>query len=266
MKTIKLYHVDAFTDRIFSGNPAAVCMLDAWLDDETMQSIGNENNLSETAFVVPTGNDFEIRWFAPTAEVDLCGHATLASAFVLFNIYQYPDTIIRFHSLRSGWLAVEKKADMLFLDFPTDSIGCVPEEQNIRIEKCIGIKPVESYKGKTDYMAVIDNEKSLQFLQPDFTEIAKLDARGLIVTAKGDEVDFVSRFFVPRLGINEDPVTGSAHTTLLPLWSKKLGKNNLIARQLSKRGGQLVCKYKNDRCLIGGKAKLFLTGEIYLNE
>jgi len=262
MKTIKLYHVDAFTHHLFSGNPAAVCVLDTWLDDELMQSIANENNLSETAFVVPYGQDFEIRWFAPAAEVDLCGHATLASAYVLFDILHFPDVIIRFHSPRSGWLSVEKKEEMLFLDFPTDKIIAVPDEENTRLEKCIGIKPVESYKGKTDYMAVIDSEEALQALQPDFLEIAKLEARGLIVTAKGNAVDFVSRFFVPRLGINEDPVTGSAHTTLLPLWSKKLCKNRLIAKQLSMRGGQLVCDYKDDRCLIGGKARLFLTGEI----
>ena len=264
MKTMKLYQVDAFTERLFSGNPAAVCVLDSWLNDELMQSIANENNLSETAFVVPCGKDFEIRWFAPTVEVDLCGHATLASAFVLFNLLHYPDSIIRFHSLRSGQLSVEKKEDMLFLDFPTDTIVAVPEEENTRIEKCIGMTPVESYKGNTDYMAVIENERSLHSLQPDFIEIAQLDARGLIVTAKGEEVDFVSRFFVPRLGINEDPVTGSAHTTLLPLWSKKLHKNKLIAKQLSKRGGQLVCEYKDNRCLIGGKARLFMTGEIIL--
>jgi len=264
MKTIKLYQVDAFTDNLFSGNPAAVCVLDTWLDDDLMQSIANENNLSETAFVVPNGKDFEIRWFAPIAEVDLCGHATLASAFVLFNILHYPEITIRYHSLRSGWLSVEKQEDKLFLDFPTDTIVAVSEEDNTRIEKCIRIKPVESYKGKTDYMAVIDSEKSLQTLQPDFIEIAKLEARGLIVTAKSDEVDFVSRFFVPRLGINEDPVTGSVHTSLLPLWSKKLFKNRLIAKQLSKRGGILFCEYKDDRCLIGGKARLFLTGDITL--
>ena len=264
MKTIKQYHVDAFTDRLFSGNPAAVCVLDAWLDDELMQSIANENNLSETAFVVLRGKDFEIRWFAPAAEVDLCGHATLASAYVLFHILHVPDDIIRFLSPRSGWLSVEKKEYMLSLDFPTDTITAVSDDENARLEKCIGMKTVESYKGKTDYMAVIDSEQSLQALQPDFLEIAQLEARGLIVTAKGDTADFVSRFFVPRLGINEDPVTGSAHTTLLPLWSKKLRKNRLIAKQLSKRGGQLVCEYKDDRCLIGGKARLFLTGEIIL--
>jgi len=265
MKKINIYQVDAFTDKIFSGNPAAVCMLDSWISDDLMQSIGNENNLAETAFVVPKGEDFEIRWFTPTVEVDLCGHATLASAFVLFNIYNYPSSLIQFHSPRSGLLTVEKNGDMLFLNFPTDKLETLQDDENLNIEKCIGIKPLELYKGKTDYMALIDNENSLQNLQPNLIEISKLKARGLIVTAKGNDVDFVSRFFAPQDGINEDHVTGSAHTSLLPLWSKKMGKNKFIARQISKRGGQLVCEFKNDRCLIGGKARLFLTGELTLD-
>ena len=265
MKKIKIYQVDAFTDKLFSGNPAAVCILDTWISDELMQSIANENNLAETAFVVPNEQNFEIRWFTPTVEVDLCGHATLATAFVLFNIHQYPNSLIKFHSPRSGQLAVEKKEDMLFLDFPTDKLEALTEEQNAIIEKCIGTKPLEVYKGKTDYIAVIDSEKSLQTLQPDLHEISKLKARGLIVTAQGDNVDFVSRFFAPQSGIDEDPVTGSAHTSLLPLWSKKSGKNRLIAKQLSQRGGHLVCELKNDRCMIGGKARLYLTGEINID-
>ena len=265
MKKIKIYQVDAFTDKIFSGNPAAVCILDSWISDELMQSVANENNLAETAFVVPNGQGFEIRWFTPTVEVDLCGHATLATAFVLFNIHNYPCSFIKFHSPRSGMLAVEKKDDMLFLDFPTDKIEILSVEQNLIIERCIGTKPLELYRGKTDYIAVIDNENSLLNLQPNLMEISELKARGLIVTAKGDGVDFVSRFFAPQSGINEDPVTGSAHTSLLPVWSIKLGKNRLIASQLSKRGGQLVCELKNDRCLIGGKARLFLTGELTLD-
>ena len=265
MKKIKIYQVNAFTDKLFSGNPAPVCILDTWISDELMQSIANENNLAETAFVVPCGQDFEIRWFTPTVEVDLCGHATLATAFVLFNIHNYPGSLIRFHSPRSGLLAVEKKDDMLFLDFPTDRLTVIVEEQNAVLEKCIGTKPLELYKGKTDYIAVIDSENSLRNLQPDLNEISKLKARGLIVTAKGDNVDFVSRFFAPQSGINEDPVTGSAHTSLLPLWSKKLNKSRLIANQLSKRGGLLVCEFMGDRCMIGGKAQLYLTGELTLD-
>jgi len=261
----KIYQVDAFTDRLFSGNPAAVCILDTWISDEMMQSIANENNLAETAFIVPVGQDFAIRWFTPTVEVDLCGHATLATALVLFDVHHYPNSLIRFHSPKSGVLAVEKKDDMLFLDFPTDKIERLTEEYHPAFEKCIGTNPVELYKGKTDFIAVIDNENLLRNLQPDLNEISRLKARGLIVTAKGNKVDFVSRFFAPQSGINEDPVTGSAHTSLLPLWSKKMGKNRLIAHQLSKRGGQLVCEFKNDRCLIGGKARLYLTGEIILD-
>jgi len=265
MKKIKTYKIDAFTDKLFSGNPAAVCILDSWLSDELMQLIAFENNLPETVFVVPREQTFEIRWFAPSAEVDLCGHATLASAYVLFNILNYPDSFINFFSPRSGRLAVEKKGDVLYLDFPTDKLDELSKEQSLILEKCIGITPLESYKGKTDYIALIDSESAIQNLQPDLIEISKLNARGLIVTAKGDNVDFVSRFFAPQIGINEDPVTGSAHTSLTPLWSKKLGKNKLVASQLSKRGGQLTCEYKNDRCLIGGKARLFLTGEIILD-
>jgi len=265
MNRIKIYKLDAFTDKIFSGNPAAVCMLDHWINEEWMQLVANENNLAETAFVVPVGQDFEIRWFTPTVEVDLCGHATLATAFVLFNIHDYPGSLIRFHSPRSGLLAVEKKGDMFFLDFPTDKIEILPAEQSPMIERCIGTKPSEIYKGKTDYIAVIDNERTLLDLQPDLLEISKLKARGLIVTAKGNSVDFVSRFFAPQSGINEDPVTGSAHTSLLPLWSRKLDKKRLIANQLSKRGGQLFCEFKNDRCLIGGKVRLYLTGELTLD-
>jgi len=264
MMKIKMYQVDAFTDRLFSGNPAAVCILNEWINIELMQSIANENNLAETSFVVPKGQDFEIRWFTPAVEVDLCGHATLASAFVIFNLLDYPGNKIRFHSRVSGLLSVEKTEDMLFLDFPTDKLERMPEGQNIMIEKCIGIKPLELYKGKSDYLAVIENERSLKSLQPDLKEISELDARGLIVTAKGDTVDFVSRFFAPQLGVNEDPVTGSAHTSLTPFWSERLGKNRLIANQLSARGGQLVCEFRDDRCRIGGKARLFLTGEISL--
>lgn len=265
MQKIRIFQVDAFTNNLFSGNPAAVCILDEWLSDELMQSISNENNLAETAFVVPKDNDFEIRWFTPTIEVDLCGHATLASAFVLFNNLGFTGDVIRFYSHRSGWLLAKKENDRIYLDFPIDSLVRLANEQNNIIRKCIGIEPLEIYKGKTDYIAIIENESDLLNLQPDLEAIASLNARGLIVTAKGDEVDFVSRFFAPQSGINEDPVTGSAHTSLLPLWSKKLGKNKMNANQLSKRGGQLVCELINDRCSIGGNAKLYMVGEIYIN-
>ncbi len=264
MGKIKLYQVDAFASTLFSGNPAAVCVLDSWIDDKLMQNIGSENNLAETAFLVPRGKDYEIRWFTPSIEVDLCGHATLASAFVLFDVLGYSGSAIKFYSLRSGLLTVTKKDDLLMMDFPTDDLELLAEEQNAKIEACIGLKPIETYKGKTDFITVIEKESDLKNLQPDLHEVSKLKGRGLVVTAKGDDVDFVSRFFAPQTGIPEDPVTGSSHTSLLPLWSKKLGKTSLVARQLSKRGGQLFCEFKGDRCLIGGNAKLYLTGEIYL--
>lgn len=264
MQRVKIYQVDAFTDKLFSGNPAAVCISDNWLNDGLMQSIANENNLAETAFVVQKGNVFEIRWFTPTTEVDLCGHATLASAFVLFNVSGYPDQVIRFHSPRSGPLSVTKNGEMFYLDFPTDTLELITVKQDV-IAACIGIKPIEVYKGKTDYIAIIESESALKNLNPDLKEISGLSGRGLVVTAKGDHVDFVSRFFAPQSGIDEDPVTGSAHTSLLPIWTKKLGKNHFTAHQLSNRGGQLTCEFKGDRCLIGGKARLYLTGEINLD-
>ncbi len=259
---MKIYQVDAFTDTLFSGNPAAVCVMDAWLDDELMQSIANENNLAETAFVIPKGDDYEIRWFTPTVEVDLCGHATLASAFVLFNILDYPNPEIRFHSIRSGLLTVSKEDEKLFLDFPSDTLQKVEGELVGFVEKCIGIKPKELLKGKTDYIAIIENEEQLRELSFDLREIVKLEARGLIVTSKGDSVDFVSRFFAPQAGVDEDPVTGSAHTSLIPIWYERLGKRNMKARQISKRGGQLFCEFRDERCRIGGNARLYLVGEI----
>lgn len=264
MQRIKIYQVDAFADKLFSGNPAAVCILDKWPDDGLMQSIGNENNLAETAFVVSRGDDFEIRWFTPTTEVELCGHATLASAFVLFDVLNYPGSLVRFHSRENGLLKVSKEGDLLFLDFPTDTLEVISGAPIGMVERSIGVKLLELYKGRTDYLAVIDHENSVRNLEPDFEKISKLDARGLVVTARGEQVDFVSRFFAPQSGINEDPVTGSAHTSLLPFWSRKTGKNKFVARQLSKRGGQLLCEYRNDRCLIGGEARLYLAGEIFV--
>lgn len=264
MRKIPIYQVDAFTDRLFSGNPAAVCILDSWPDEAWMQQVAAENNLAETAFLVARGEDFEIRWFTPSVEVDLCGHATLASAYVIFNELQYPGTTLRFHSRNSGELMVEKREELLILDFPTDSLKPVNDEDLFQnLEQCLGIRPTGLLRGKSDMLAVMENENTVRILQPDFGAISKLDARGLIVTARGDQVDFVSRFFAPQVGVNEDPVTGSAHTSLIPYWSDKLGKKKLTARQLSKRGGDLICEDREQRCLIGGKARLYLTGEIF---
>jgi PhzF family phenazine biosynthesis protein len=262
MNKIKMFQVDAFTDKLFSGNPAAICLLEKWLNDELMQSIAAENNLAETAFVVAKNGSFQIRWFTPTVEVDLCGHATLASAFVLFNCLDYKESQVKFFSPRSGELSVLQQKDILLLDFPTDILR--PADEYEQIARCIGVSATEVYRGKTDDLAVIENEGVLVNLRPDFTEISKLPARGLIVTAKGEDVDFVSRFFAPQSGIDEDPATGSAHTSLIPLWAGKLSKKEMKSKQLSRRGGSFTCLYKDERCLIGGKAKLYLTGEIQI--
>jgi len=260
MQKIKIFQVDAFTSHLFGGNPAAVCLLDQWLDDGLMQSIATENNLAETAFVVRDGHHFQIRWFTPTVEVDLCGHATLASAFVIFNHTDFQMEEIIFHSHCSGELRVKKDGRKLFLNFPADEFSRC--ENLPEITKGIGITPVEVYRGKTDYMAVLGSEVEVQNIKPDFVTIEQMDARGLIVTAPGNTVDFVSRFFGPQYGVNEDPVTGSAHTTLIPFWAIRLGKNGLRARQISKRFGDLDCLNAPPRVIIGGEAQLYLTGEI----
>ena len=257
---IKTYTVDAFTEDLFGGNPAAVCLLDHWIADELMQNIALENNLSETAFLVKKDDLYEIRWFTPTMEVDLCGHATLASAFVLFEFYKVNENQINFFSQRSGELKVFKESSKLFLDFPTDKLNKV--DSFTEIENGIGITPIEVYKGKTDYIAILETEEDIRKIKPNLSEISKLNARGLIVTAKGNNVDFVSRFFAPQSGVNEDPVTGSAHTSLTPIWSKKLERKELNALQLSKRGGTLICRNETERTYIGGQARLYLEGII----
>jgi PhzF family phenazine biosynthesis protein len=259
---MKLYQIDAFTKSIFSGNPAAVCPLDEWLTDEIMQKIAAENNLAETAFYVKNGAKYEIRWFTPTVEVDLCGHATLAAAFVLFNYENLNDNLIHFHSHRSGDLTVTKEGDLLSLNFPADTLK--PVQLTNQIFAAFDIKPQLAFKGKTDYLFLFKNEEEIINLKPSFETILKLDARGVIVTAKGKTSDFVSRFFGPKLGINEDPVTGSAHTTLIPYWARQLNKTKLSAVQLSERKGYLECEYLGQRVAISGQAKLYLTGEIYL--
>lgn len=257
---IKLYQIDTFTDKVFQGNPAAICVLDKWIDEEKMQMISAENNLAETAFVVKKGNDFEIRWFTPSVEVDLCGHATLAAAYVLYEYYNYKTDEIVFHSHTSGKLSVNKKDDLLTLNFPTDTYQKI-ETPQVLID-AFGLKPTEAFKGKTDYLLMFECQKIIEDFKPDLDLIAAVGGRGVIVTAQGEQTDFVSRFFAPQAGINEDPVTGSAHTTLTPVWSKKLKKENLTAKQLSKRQGDLKCKYLGDRVEITGKAVTYLIGEI----
>ncbi|MBK5719520.1 PhzF family phenazine biosynthesis protein [Dysgonomonas sp. Marseille-P4677] len=262
MSKYKLYQVDAFTDKLFSGNPAAVCPLSEWIDDGIMQKIAMENNLAETAFYVKKGEQYEIRWFTPNIEVDLCGHATLASAFVLFQYENHQGELIDFYSPRSGALKVTKNAKGFTLDFPVDEYHKISISEDII--SCFNRKPIEVYKGKTDYMLVFENETDIVNITPQLENIKKLNARGVIITAKGKNVDFVSRFFAPQSGINEDPVTGSAHTTMTPYWAVKLNKNDLSAIQLSDRRGYLQCRFLENRVEISGQAKLYLTGEIHI--
>ena len=257
---IPIYQVDAFTNERFKGNPAAVCPLDKRLPDAVMQNIAAENNLAETAFVVPSGNEYEIRWFTPTVEVDLCGHATLASAYVLFNELGFAGDQINFISHRSGPLSVTKNGSILALNFPVDTLSELP----LKPEFAMGLSqtPRAVYKGKSDYLFVYDTEAEIMALQPDFEALKSHNVRGIIVTAPGENTDFVSRFFGPACGVNEDPVTGSAHTTLTPYWASVLGKMELTARQLSQRTGDLTCKLLGDRVEIAGEAVLYLRGEI----
>lgn len=259
----KLYQVDAFTNKIFSGNPAAVCPLEQWLPDDTLQKIAMENNLAETAFYVKQEAHYEIRWFTPTVEVDLCGHATLAAAFVLFNHEHHAGDIIQFYSQRSGALTVSKQGALLTLNFPTDSLQEVALSDTLI--HCFNIKPLTALKGKTDFLLVFENEDQVAGIIPEYSAIAKLPARGVIITAKGRQADFVSRFFAPQSGINEDPVTGSAHTSLTPYWAGQLGKNELNAVQLSERKGYLHCRYLKERVEISGEGRLYLSGELYLS-
>jgi len=257
---IPIYQVDAFSNQLFKGNPAAVCPLTEWLPDELMQNIAQENNLAETAFIVPTHAGYEIRWFTPSVEVDLCGHATLASAHVVFHELGYSGDKIEFHSHRSGPLTVTKRGSELVLDFPCDTISQIEVEpiHSSGLSKA----PSAVYKGKTDYLFVYDSEADIRALQPDFEALKIHPVRGIIVTAPGEKVDFVSRFFGPACGVNEDPVTGSAHTTLTPYWSSVLGKTTLTALQLSQRTGSLTCTLKGDRVEIAGESVLYLRGEI----
>jgi PhzF family phenazine biosynthesis protein len=262
MPKLQIFQADAFASGLFKGNPAAVVPLKDWLPDQTMQQIAAENNLSETAFFIPEGDHFHIRWFTPKAEVKLCGHATLATAHVLFNELNFQEKQIEFNS-KSGILTVKKIEDKLQLDFPADF--AIEVEPVSAFAEAFGTKPPATFKGKTDYLLLFDSEETIQKLKPNIGLLLSTDARGIMVTAKGNEVDFVSRFFAPAVGVNEDPVTGSAHTTLIPFWSKRLNKTEMTALQLSERGGQLWCNLSGDRVLIAGKAVTYLRGEIEIN-
>ena len=260
---LPMFQVDAFTNSQFKGNPAAVVILEKKISADLMQQIAFENNLSETAFINISKTPFEIRWFTPTVEVDLCGHATLASAKALFEYYpQVADEVIEFTCLEHGILIAKKADDEIFLDFPADI--ATPANLSEEISKAIRAEVNECFVGETKLMAVVDNEKIVKELKPDFSAVAKLDAMGLIVTAQSSTYDFVSRCFFPQTGVNEDPVTGSAHCVTAPYWAKKLNKKRLLAGQLSERGGELTCIVENDRVLIGGRAVLYLEGKIFI--
>ena len=257
--SIPYYQIDTFTSKLFSGNPAGVCMLSDWLSDNLLQSIASENNLAETAFLVQRDSYFNLRWFTPTIEVDLCGHATLASAHVIFRHLGYRDSIVRFETL-SGTLTVTRHEDLLTLDFPArPATAC---EMPSDLIDGLRVRPVSTAKAR-DYLAVFHTERSVRELQPDFAALMRLDCLGIIATAPGDNCDFVSRFFAPRAGISEDPVTGAAHCTLIPYWAERLKRSVLHARQISPRGGELFCEHRGERVGIGGRAVTYSAGFLF---
>jgi predicted PhzF superfamily epimerase YddE/YHI9 len=259
VRRIPIFHVDAFTSRVFAGNPAAVCPLPSWLDDATMQAIAAENNLSETAFFVSGKEHHELRWFTPTVEVDLCGHATLASAFVIFQFLDPKQQVAAFLS-KSGPLRVARSADMLVLDFPSR----LPErtETPPALVEGLGRPPREVWRARDNYMAVYDSEEEVRQLRPDMARLRTLEGFGAVVTAPGKASDFVSRYFAPGFGIDEDPVTGMTHCTLTPYWAQRLGKERLHALQVSARGGELFCMPRGDRVAIAGRAVKYMQGVI----
>ncbi|MES2418106.1 MAG: PhzF family phenazine biosynthesis protein [Bacteroidota bacterium] len=259
---LQIYQADAFTDQLFGGNPAAIIPLTTWLPAPLMQKIAAENNLAETAFFVPQGNDFELRWFTPELEIDLCGHATLAAAHILFTELGYANNVIHFHTLKAGALTVSKAEDLYVLNFP--SRPAVSAEVPDGLLDAIGGKPPIEVLKSRDYLLVYETEADILTIKPDFGALAKLNLMGIIVTAKGDNSDFVSRFFIPSAGINEDPVTGSAHCTLIPYWVNKLNKSKLHAFQVSARRGELWCELQADNVLMSGKAVTYLKGEVYI--
>jgi len=257
---MKYFIIDAFTSELFKGNQAGVCLLDEWLPDNTMQKIAFENNLSETAFIVTQSSHYDLRWFTPTVEVDLCGHATLAAAFVIFNFVDTNTTAVQFET-KSGLLTVAKIDDMYALDFPARKPTSV--QLTAAMSEAIGVPALEAHLSR-DLLLVLENEQQVRGLVPNFDLIKQLDYFAVVVTAKGDNVDFVSRFFTPRGGVPEDPVTGSAHCSLIPFWAERLNKNKLVAQQLSARGGTLYCQNCDSRVKIAGKAVLYLQGKIFV--
>ncbi|MFH1739287.1 MAG: PhzF family phenazine biosynthesis protein [bacterium] len=258
---IPIYQIDAFTNKLFGGNPAAVCPLEEWLSDERMQAIAAENNLSETAFFVKNNNNrYDLRWFTPKIEIDLAGHPTLATAYVIFEYIDKDLKAIEFET-KSGILKVEREGELLSMDFPSRPASPSPAPDDLI--RGLGKQPDEVFLSR-DYLVVYDSEEKVRSLSPDMNDLLKVESLGVIVTAPGKEVDFVSRFFAPRAGIPEDPVTGSAHSTLIPYWAHRLDKKKLHAHQVSARGGELFCEDRGDRVKIAGAAVTYLEGAIYL--
>ncbi|PKN63844.1 MAG: isomerase [Deltaproteobacteria bacterium HGW-Deltaproteobacteria-15] len=257
---LPLYQIDAFASEVFSGNPAAVCILDSWLEDKVLQGIAAENNLPETAFLVRNNEGFDLRWFTPATEVALCGHATLASGFVLFSCLKWKEDVIRFKTRKSGQLVVARRGDLLEMDFPARPAHATNPPPGL--EAALNVRPAEVLGSAEDILVLLESESTVRDLQPDFAALGRVECRGVIVTARGDRSDFVSRFFAPRVGIPEDPVTGSAHCVLIPYWANVLGKKTLHALQVSKRGGELFCEERGERVRIAGKAVLYLEGII----
>lgn len=260
--TIPIYQADAFSSKLFGGNPAAVCPLNEWLPDEVMQNIAAENNIAETAFFVKTDNGYHLRWFTPELEIDLCGHATLATAHILYTELGYTADAIEFSTQTAGTLTVTRNNGKYTLNFPARPPH--PAEMPDHLLQGLNNKMPKAVLRSRDYFVVYENEKDIIDLQPDFTALSKVEGIGIIVTAPGTQADFVSRFFAPAAGIPEDPVTGSAHCNLIPYWAQKLGKDQLHAYQLSARKGELWCEQKGDRVLMSGNAVTYLKGEIYI--
>lgn len=257
---LEIFQIDAFTDKLFGGNPAAVVPLEGWLPAETMQKVALENNLAETAFFVRDDTGYGLRWFTPTVEIDLCGHATLASAYVIFELLGSTESVLHFQT-KGGELTVERAGKRLVLDFPSRPAEAC--DAPVGLIEAIGSKPKEVLRSR-DYMLVYDSEAEVRAIEPNFAEILKIPTHAIIVTAPGEDCDFVSRFFAPEVGVFEDPVTGSAHCSLIPYWAERLGKNQMFARQVSARGGELFCEHRGDRVKIGGNATLYMKGEIFV--
>ena len=259
---IPIYQVDAFASAVFAGNPAAICLLESWLEDRVLQAVASENNLSETAFLVRSGAGFELRWFTPASEVTLCGHATLAAAKVLFDLRGWQGTQIRFQTKWRGVLTVEKRGELLEMDFP--ALPAKPVKTPEGLAEALGAEPRQVLESAEDWLIVLDNEAAVRAVKPDFPALEKMPCRCAVPTARGEKSDFVSRAFAPRLGIPEDPVTGSSHCVLTPYWAGVLGKDDLHAFQVSARGGEVFCRNEGERVKLAGRAAIYLEGMIHV--